>query len=142
MTTAPSEKLIRARGGRPSKLTEEALEKAEHYVENFKEYGDVVPTVVGMALALGVSTVSVYKWAQSEDPNERFVNSFMKIDQLQHKGLVNGGLTGGFNPAVTKMMLTNHGYSDSRKIDHSSTDGSMSPPTTITLVAMSADGDE
>lgn len=34
-------------------------------------------------------------------------------------------------------------WRDNKNIDHSSTDGSMSPPTTITLVAMSgADGDE
>jgi len=46
---------------------------------------------------------------------------------LQHRGLVNGGLSGKFNPAITKMMMTKHGYSDKQELAHTSPDGSMSP---------------
>ena len=97
--------------GRPSKLTPEALLLAQDYIENYKEtYGDVVPTIVGLAITLGVATKTVYNWAKPENPE--FLHIFNMVEQKQHRDLVNGGLIGGFNPAVSKMMLTKHGYSD------------------------------
>ena len=35
----------------------------------------------------------------------------------QEKTLVNGSLRGEMNPAISKMMLTKHGYSDKQEID-------------------------
>ena len=49
------------------------------------------------------------------------------IAELQEIKLVTGGLVGGWNPQVTKMILTKHGYSDKQEIDHGSSDGSMTP---------------
>lgn len=118
---------------RPSKYSEEMQSKAEYYVENYAEIGDVVPTVVGLALCLGVATNTIYNWANDEVSPE-FLSIFMRVEQLQHQGLVNNGLTGTFNPAITKMMLTKHGYSDKIEQAHTSPDGSMSP-TRIELVA-------
>jgi hypothetical protein len=39
--------------------------------------------------------------------------------------LLNNGLDGTFNPPITKMMLSKHGYSDKIEQDHTSSDGSM-----------------
>lgn len=96
--------------GRPSKLDEEMIKKAKDYVENYKDLGDAVPTLVGLALHLGVSNKTIYNWAVPE--NDSFLHIFNMVEQKQHRDLVNGGLVGGFNPAVSKMMLTKHGYSD------------------------------
>lgn len=111
--------------GRPSKYDEDIQMIADDYCENYGDYGDVVPTVVGLALAMDVATNTVYNWANENNPD--FLRIFTRIEQLQHQGLVNGGLSNTFNPAITKMMLTKHGYSDKQELAHTSPDGSMSP---------------
>lgn len=121
--------------GRPSKYDHDMQVIAEDYCENYTSYGDVVPTVVGLALAMDVATNTVYNWANEDRPD--FLRIFTRLEQLQHKSLVNGGLIGDFNPAITKMMLTKHGYSDKVEQAHTSPDGSMSP-TRIELVVPNA----
>lgn len=121
-------------GGRPSKYNEEVQAAAEDYVNNYQEYGDVVPTVAALALHLGVVIKTLYNWANEDNPE--FLHIFNRLELLQHKSLVNGGLAGGFNPAVTKMMLTKHGYSDKQELAHTSPDGSFgAAPTKIEIVA-------
>ena len=120
--------------GRPSKYNEDVQAKAELYLETFRELGDEVPTVIGLALFLDVATNTVYNWYRDEVSPE-FLRVFMRVEQIQHQRLINQGLLGNFNPAITKMMLTKHGYSDKQELAHTSPDGSMSQPTTIQLVA-------
>ena len=119
--------------GRPTKLTEAMFEKAEDYVRSHESYGDPVPIIAGLAIELGVDRTTVYKWASE---NERFSHIFTRVSELQERRLVSGGLDGRFNPAITKMMLTKHGYSDKIETDHTSSDGSMTPPTRIELVPL------
>lgn len=111
--------------GRPSKYDDAIQKIAEDYCENYTDYGDVVPTVVGLALAMDVATNTVYNWANENNPD--FLRIFTRIEQLQHQGLVNGGLSNAFNPAITKMMLTKHGYSDAQKVDHTTNGKDMAP---------------
>lgn len=116
--------------GRPSKYDDAVQKIAEDYCDNYTNYGDVVPTVVGLALAMDVATNTVYNWANEDNPD--FLRIFTRVEQLQHKGLVNGGLLGDFNPAIAKMMLTKHGYTDSQKVDHT-TNGKDIAPSFATL---------
>lgn len=118
--------------GRPSKYNEEIQELAEDYLLNYAQDGDLVPTLVGLALHLDVATNTIYNWANENNPE--FLRVFTRLEQMQHRKLVNGGLSGDYNPAITKMMMTKHGYSDKQEIDHRSGDSSMSP-TRIELVA-------
>ena len=124
--------------GRPTKLTDELLAKAEDYVANYESYGDPVPTVVGLALEIGVSRSTCYLWAQED---ERFSDIFTRVEETQERGLVRGGLEGKYNPAITKMMLTKHGYSDKVEQDLTSSDGSMSP-TRIEITAPDDNGQD
>ena len=124
-------------GGRPTKLTEEMFAKAADYVENHESYGDPVPTAVGLALELGVNRSTCYDWARND---ERFSAIFTRVEETQERRLVRGGLEGKYNPAITKMMLTKHGYSDKVEQAHTSPDGSMSP-TRIEITAPNADDD-
>lgn len=121
--------------GRPTKLNSEIVARAQEYLDTYRELGDQVPTVVGLALYLDVATNTVYNWAKGD--NDAFLRIFERVEQTQHQGLVNGGLSGNFNPAITKMMLTKHGYSDKQELAHTSPDGSMSAPTRIEIVAPS-----
>jgi hypothetical protein len=111
---------------RPTEYTPEIVEMAKEYLETFSDLGDVVPTIAGMACEIGRARSTLYKWA-GEDGKEEFSDIFNQVAEYQERRLVNGGLSGGFNPAVTKMMLTKHGYSDKSEIDHRSGDGSMTP---------------
>lgn len=124
--------------GRPTKYNEDVQRAAEDYVNNFSDYGDVVPTVAALALHLDVTMKTLYNWATEKNP--KFLHIFNRLELLQHKSLVNGGLAGGFNPAVTKMMLTKHGYSDKVEQAHTSPDGSFAP-TRIEIVAPSLKND-
>lgn len=111
---------------RPTDYNEEVLQKSADYAINHEQYGDVVPTIAGMACEIGVSRETLYAWSKEEDKSE-FSDIFNQVLEWQERKLVNGGLAGGFNPAVTKMMLTKHGYSDKQDLNHSSADGTMQP---------------
>lgn len=114
-------------GGRPTKYNDDILALARMYLEGgWQEQGDVVPQIAGLALAMGIERDTVYRWAQDEDKQE-FSYIFTRVQALQERGLINQGLSGKFNPAITKMMLTKHGYHDKVDSDLSSKDGTMSP---------------
>lgn len=49
---------------------------------------------------------------------------------------INGGLHGDFNSNITKLMLANHGYSDTRAVDLSTKGESINKPTRSELVAI------
>ena len=48
--------------GRPSKYNEEVLVKTEDYILNFSKYGDLIPSVAGLACELGVTRETVRAW--------------------------------------------------------------------------------
>lgn len=112
--------------GRPTKYTPELLEAAWAYLDNYEEAGDLVPTVVGLALSIGITKTTCYAWAK-EEGKEEFSNLLTRVENMQERKLVFGGLSGEYNPAITKMMMTKHGYSDKIEQDHTSSDGSMTP---------------
>lgn len=122
---------------RPTEYNSKVLAKARDYLKNYEQYGDVVPTVAGLACELDFHRDTLYEWAKHEDKKD-FSDILTRVMQIQERKLVSGGLVGGFNPAVTKMMLTKHGYSDKQELDHSSKDGSMSP----LVVVLDSDDDE
>lgn len=113
--------------GRPSTYSEEKLELAKGYLDGgWEEEGDSVPQIAGLAIAMGISRETAYEWATHED-KAAYSDIFTRVKALQERRLVNRGLSGDFNPAITKMMLTKHGYSDKLEQSHTSPDGSMTP---------------
>lgn len=82
---------------------------AEHYIENHEDFDDLVPSLVGMAIALNVCEQTLTNWA---DADERFLGTYRRCVAMQHKKLLSGGLSGQYNAAITKLMLHNHGHSE------------------------------
>lgn len=114
-------------GGQPTKYTKAMQAKADAYASgDFRKAGDVVPSRVGLARFLKVSTPTLLNW---RDAHPAFFTTLGTIQEEQHRMLVNGGLSSETNTVITKLMLSNHGYSD--KIDNTSSDGSMSPKPAI-----------
>ena len=116
--------------GRPSELTPEVFECAWAYLRGgYKNVPTLVPSVAGLAFVLGKSRECMYEWARQ---NNEFSDILNGIAVVQEMLLINGGLSGDFNSAITKMMMTKHGYSDKIESNLTSSDGSMTPQYTIT----------
>lgn len=125
--------------GRPTDYTPELVEKAWAYVDGgWKDAGDKVPSVAGLACQIGVRRETCHVWSHDEDKD--FSNILKAIAEQQERELINNGLDGTFTAPITKMMLSKHGYSDRIESDHTSSDGSMTPkPNIIEFVAPNVD---
>lgn len=102
--------------GRPTEYSEEVLEIANAYIDNFKsEHGHAIPSVAGLAKVLRKSRECLYQWAR-EDDKKAFSDILRQIVSDQEFELLNNGLNGEFNPAITKLALGKHGYSDKQDV--------------------------
>ena len=95
-------------GGRSTEYTEEHNKKAKNYIDNLPS-DQVIPSIAGLAVYLGVNRSTVYKW---RDENQEFSDTLECLLHNQEVRALNNGLTGDFTPAITKLVLANHGYSD------------------------------
>jgi len=122
--------------GRPSKLTDALIEQAARYAtKDYRLQGEVIPTIEGLAVFLNVSRKTLYNWKAE---NEDFLHILDDLMARQAKELFSNGLTGDFNPTITKLILTKHGYSDRVEQDVTSSDGALAP-TSIVLRGVRAD---
>lgn len=97
-------------GGRPTDYDDKVLEDTEWYLEHYndEEIGDAIPQIAGLAKYLKVSRDTIYEWMTHEDKKE-FSDTCKAILSEQELALINKGLTGEFNPAFTKFVLSaNH----------------------------------
>ena len=125
--------------GRPTKYNEVAQKKADKYADGgFIECDDVVPSVAGLAIHLGVTRSTIQLWAKE---NPRFSGTLDKLKAQQEKISLSGGLRGDLNATIVKLLLANHGYSEKQSLDHTSSDGSAGP-SRIIIEAASVNGDD
>ncbi len=109
--------------GRPSKLNQTHLDGAEWYLKGgFQERGEVIPSIAGLACFFGVSRDQIYDWGKQ---NTDFRYTLENIKAAQENILLNKGLQGEFNATITKLALSNHGYSDKVETDVKNSDGSL-----------------
>lgn len=100
--------------GRPTKLNDEIMQKAREYLDGGYEAAEhMIPSKVGLAEYLQVSTSSIDNWGES---SEEFLGIIKEVMAKQHRVLLSKGLSSDFNPTITKLILTKHGYSD--KVDN------------------------
>lgn len=102
-------------GGRPTKYDDGILKKVDEYLKRHKSYGDIIPSVAGLACVLDVTKKTLYNWA---DKNKEFLHALERIAQKQEKLCLSGGLSGDFNSTITKLLLGNHGYHEKQDLDH------------------------
>ena len=78
--------------GRPCELNEAVIEKAWLYLKGgYKEQGNAVPSIAGLAFALGKSRDTMYEWATQ---NDEFSDILECIATAQEMLLIDGGLNG------------------------------------------------
>ena len=124
--------------GRPETYNDQLMKDSIEYIESFDlpqleregfSKNEAIPSIVGLCKAVGRGKTTIYNWLSDKDENKApFRDICNALLELQELLLLSGGLVGGFNPQVAKMILTKHGYSDKQELDHTSTDGSMTPP--------------
>jgi len=103
--------------GRPSKYTPELVAEAKRYLDQYAEEGDMIPSVAGLAVLLGVRRETCHVWAK-EEGKEEFSNILGEILAKQERVLINKGLSGEFNSNITKLVLGKHGYHDKTDNTH------------------------
>lgn len=99
---------------RPTKYNEGILDKAYEYLDNYDKYGHIIPSVVGLADVLEVTTKTLYNWSEKEE-NRKFLHILERLIQRQHIKLINGGLSGDLNAQITKLVLGKHGYHEKQE---------------------------
>lgn len=108
--------------GRPTTCTEEVIEQAYTYIENYHQHDHAIPSVVGLCEAINRARSTVYDWAK-EDGNP-FSDILSRINEKQEQVLLSKGLTGDFNSAITKLVLGKHNYHD--RVDQTNVNVEMS----------------
>lgn len=104
-------------GGRPTEYGPDILKKAEKYLNGgWKKEGDAVPIIEGLALSIGMARDTVYQWAKDAEKKE-FSDIFKAVQAKQARLLATNGLTGIFNPTITKLFLSKHGYVEKTESD-------------------------
>ena len=97
-------------GGRPTDLTDKIVAKAQEYLYS---YTTNIPTIAGLAIHLGCSRSSVYKWSDDKDKStdhEQFSYIVDDVLATQELNLIDNGLSGSYNATITKLLLAKHGY--------------------------------
>lgn len=125
--------------GRPTKLTEELLERAKGYLSTCTDeihttdkgsisYVEVkLPSIVGLASYLGIHKDTIYEWRKEKGT---FSDLVKEIEQEQEIRLINKGLGGVYTSKALGAMLTKHGYREGADL---TTDGEKLPTPIIPL---------
>lgn len=115
--------------GRPTDYTEDMPDKVrayivaskDEYTEFHKTRGEKsdsydrlvrvnIPTIEGLAIALGVNKSTIYEWEKSY---EVFSDALDELRSEQKNRLIQCGLSGDYNPLIAKLVLSaNHGMKE------------------------------
>lgn len=101
-------------GGRPPEYDPvRTVDRAQAYLDAPRSEKVKIPTLEGLAIYLNISRATIYDW---KDKYTEFSDIVEKVLTLQAQGLIENGLVGEYNPTITKLMLTKHGYVDKQEI--------------------------
>jgi hypothetical protein len=100
-------------GGRPSPYVADEIAKGvTAYIESAHS-DNFLPTVEGLAVHLCVARSTFYEWAEN---HPEFSDILEQLLAAQGSQLIQNGLVGTYNPTITKLMLSKHGYKDKSDI--------------------------
>lgn len=114
--------------GRPTEYNEDILNKAQEYLNScqdediqkvkqsnsekgYEMYENKlkvnIPTIGGLARYLGVARSTLYLW---KTEHSEFSDIIEQLSAEQEDRLINNGLSGDYNPTISKVLLSKHGY--------------------------------
>ncbi len=102
--------------GRPTKLTPELIEQAEEYLDETSNIsvGALLPTIEGLALLLNIRRDTLYEW---EKENADFSDILERLRAAQAQKIMQNSMLNRYNPTISKLMLSKHGYIEKREED-------------------------
>lgn len=110
--------------GRPVEYKDEIVERVKQYLILCEDPDNIqLPTIEGLSLFLDISRETVYDW---EKKYENFSDIIRKVRAEQANQLIQRGLSGKYNPTITKVLLTKHGYREG--IDQTTNDKDLPIP--------------
>lgn len=121
---------------RPTKLSKTLIAKASQFFGDRRDDKMLLPTVEGLALELGISRDTVYDWcdipeeadAETRKLKEQFSDIVSDLKSAQAEKLVQLGLSGRYNSAIAKLILSGkHGYVEKKETDITSGGESLGP---------------
>jgi len=101
-------------GGRPTRQTPKVIKAAREYLGNYEKFGDVIPSIAGLAVAIKVHRSMLYAWAKHD--TSPFQDILADILDKQEQVLWTKGLSGEFNSNLVKLALGKHGYHDKQEV--------------------------
>ena len=110
--------------GQPTKYTNTTILETLTYIETYTDEGDIIPSVAGLAIKLGVARSTVYLWAET---HAEFSDILGGLLAMQERILINGGLSNRLNSTIVKLVLGKHDYGDRQEIDHKNNGKSFEP---------------
>lgn len=105
--------------GRPTEYSPTILKRAQAYFTKKLSSDEVVHSIEGLALVLGVSRDTIYEW-EKEEGKEEFSDIVKQIRTKKSFRLQNGSLKGELNAPIAKLLLGHEGYREAQDI---TTDG-------------------
>lgn len=107
--------------GRPTTYNEQTLVTTQEYIDSCndlmanmgsqdKPYFKIkvnLPTIEGLSLKLDVNKDTIYTWRKV---HPEFSDLIERLLAKQANSLLNSGLSGDYNPTISKVLLTKHGY--------------------------------
>ena len=84
-----------------------------------------LPTIEGLAVYLGVNKTTIYEW---ESRYPEFSNVLAQLRSKQAETLINKGLSGDYNPIISKLLLMKHGYAEKTETDVTTKGESINTP--------------
>ena len=98
-----------------TKYNEDIQARADDYLQTYDSEGDVIPSIEGLSLRLGIARSTLYDW-KSQDGHP--ISDTLELILAKQASLtLNKGLDTTFNATISKLVLANHGYHD--KVDSS-----------------------
>lgn len=123
--------------GRPTKYSKKTVDQALEYMDQCQDEDVQVvrqaneekgyemyenklkvklPSIEGLAAHLKVHRDTLYKWAEEY---KEFSDILEQLRVVQAERLINNGLSGNYNPTITKLILSKHGYVEKNTTEHS-----------------------
>ena len=109
--------------GRPTKYSPKIIDQINDYMATYEDRGEVIPSIEGLSLFLEIGERTLYTW-QADETKTDFRQALANLKARQRLILVGKGLTGDFNSAIAKLVLSaNHGMHEKQGREMTGPDG-------------------
>jgi len=110
--------------------TDRLSDCTEEELSIINDIEDIVPTISGLAYTLGMSTEALRNYEDKEEFLVTVKRAKQRVEMSLEQRLAGTAVTGSIFS-----LKNNFGWKDKVETDHTSSDGSMSPPQVIEIVA-------